>query len=204
MAGPRHVLLLRHGATADSGRGLFTGRADVPLSPHGVEQARAWAPVLATRDDVVALASPLSRAADTARHAGLEPVLAPALVEWDLGSLEGRDADGYRTAHPGWSLFIDGVPEGGESHAAVAARAGEAWAQLTGAGGGLVVAVSHGQFLRALLTTVLGLPLAAGARLSLGPARAGLVSLRAGGHYSLTGWNLAPAPLEHGLLTELT
>lgn len=205
-ARPQHVLLLRHGATQHSSSGLFTGRTDVPLSQQGEDQARAWAPALGGRRSVVAFTSPLVRATETARLASLgSPVVTDTLAEWDLGNLEGANADRHRSEHPGWSIFTHGIDDGsGESIEDIEARTARAWAVLCESGGDLVVAVSHGQFLRALITRVIGLPLSAAASLSLGPARAGLASLRAGGGYSLTSWNISPAPLERGLLADLT
>lgn len=203
MSGPRLLVLLRHGATAESAQGLFSGRADVPLSPTGEEQARRWAPVLAPlAGDLTAWTSPLVRAARTADLAGLTPRVAPELMEWDLGSLEGRRADEVRTATPGWSLFVDGPPEStGESPGAVAVRARTALDTLLTAPTEIAMGVAHGQFLRALTVTALGLDLAEARRLSFGPARAAVIVRRAGGRLSLAGWNVPPAA---GLLDDLT
>lgn len=152
-----------------------------------------------------AFTSPLRRAADTAVAAGLAAARTDLLLEWDLGSLEGQPADAFRTAHPAWNLFADGVPDGsGESPADVAGRAAGAWELLTGADAEVCVAVSHGQFLKALVAHALGLPSRAAARFSLGPARAGLLTRRANGRFSLTGWNVSPVPPGTSLWSELT
>ncbi len=203
---PKHVLLLRHGSTEQGSNGLFTGRLDVPLSKKGEEQARAWTPVFDKYPNATAFTSPLVRATETARLAGLsDPVVAGTLAEWDLGSLEGVDADRYRSERPGWSIFTRGIDDGsGESIPDIEVRTARTWAMLRERGGDLVVVVSHGQYLRALITRVVGLPLSAATSFSLGPARAALASLRAGGSYSLTGWNISPMPLECGLLADLT
>lgn len=154
----------------------------------------------------MAFSSPLVRATETARLAGLgDPVVTGTLAEWDLGNLEGANADGYRSERPGWSIFTQGIDDGsGESIPDIEARTARAWAMVREGGGDLVVVVSHGQYLRALITRIVDLPLSAATSLSLGPARAALASLRAGGGYSLTGWNISPKPLDCGLLGDLT
>jgi broad specificity phosphatase PhoE len=198
-----HVLLLRHGATAQSASGRFTGRIDVPLSEEGRTQAEAWSPVLAARVGA-AVTSPLARTRATAEAAGLDAQPDPLWLEWDLGSLDGRHADQFRAENPGWNLFRDGAPDGsGESPDEARERARDAWAHLVGSSDGLVVAVSHGQYLRLVLSQVLGAEPALAAGFSLGPARAGLLSRR-GSRYSLTGWNLSAAPARTSLLAELT
>ncbi len=198
------MLLLRHGSTTASATGAFTGRSDAALTDEGRTQASHWRAVLAGRA-TAAFTSPLSRAAQTASVAGLAATPSDLLLEWDLGSLEGVPADVFRGAHPGWNLFTDGIPDGsGETPAAVAARAQSVWDLLTAVDAEMCVAVSHGQFLKALVTHAVGLPPAAAAVFSLGPGRAGLVSLRGSGRFSITGWNLSPIGPVHGLLSELT
>lgn len=198
----RHVLLLRHGATDHSASGRYSGRVDYALSDVGRRQASRWLPTLGALTDLGVRTSPLSRAAETAAAAGFpEAVRDESIIEWDLGDLEGLEAERFRSTHPEWNLFVDGPPDGsGESTAAVRERAATVVDTVQKDPRQIVVLVSHGQFLRALATEFLGLPLADGRALSLGPARAGLITRR-GPRWSMTGWNVLPA---EGLLDDLT
>jgi len=197
-----HVLLLRHGATAHSASGRYSGRVEYALSEGGMRQAERWRPTLDPLRDLVALTSPLSRAVDTASAAGrVDARRDDRLLEWDLGSLEGQEAERFRAADPSWNLFADGVPDGsGESPSGVSARARSVVETVETLDPTVVLLVSHGQFLRALAMEFVGLPLTAARAFSLGPARAGLVTRR-GSRWSMTGWNVVGAP---GFFDELT
>ena len=89
-----NVILIRHGETSTSGRRV-AGRSDVPLTPHGQEQAAHIAAGLASEPVTHILVSPLSRAIETARPLarlhGLDPLVTPALTEIDFGVLEGQE-----------------------------------------------------------------------------------------------------------------
>ena len=67
--------MLRHGATEWSAQGRHTGRTDIPLTPKGVAQAAALAPMLTRRIAaghlVAVFTSPAQRAVRTAELAGL-------------------------------------------------------------------------------------------------------------------------------------
>lgn len=199
----RHVMLLRHGQTASSAAGHFTGRADVPLTDVGRAQAAAWRPFMEGLADLTAFSSPLSRAMETATLAGLSPEPMADLAEWDLGPLDGLVADEFRRAHPEWNLYVDGPGEPGETPDAVAARAQRVLARVRDTDSEVVVLVSHGQFLRVLTAAAVDVPLTVGSRFSFGPARSGLLTLRANGRLSLTGWNL-PSTVGPDLFDALT
>lgn len=191
-----HLVVIRHGATTQSSAGLYVGRADPPLDERGREQARAWRPFSEHHAGLYVHHSPLIRAEQTAVLGGFaSPAPNELLVEWDLGDLEGAVAEHYRAQHPDWSLFVDGPGGSGEPPEAVAARAEAAVRALYEplANDDIAVFVSHGQFLKALATVVLGLPLREASALALGPARAGVFTRRSTGRIALTGWNL-PAP----------
>ncbi|MGV9343183.1 histidine phosphatase family protein [Streptomyces sp. NPDC003688] len=130
------LLLVRHGETEWSLSGQHTSWTDLPLTARGEEQARSLAPLLAGRDFAVALTSPMGRARDTARLAGLTATETdPDLVEWDYGGYEGvKTVDIHRT-RPDWNLWTDGVtpgPEGhpGESPEQIGARADRVLARI--------------------------------------------------------------------------
>ncbi len=82
------VHLLRHGQTAWNIERRFMGRSDVPLDPTGEAQVAGLRGVFPKVDAVYA--SPLQRAWRTALIVG-EPVAHPALVEMDMGVLEGMN-----------------------------------------------------------------------------------------------------------------
>lgn len=90
------LVLLRHGETAWSLSGQHTGRTDIPLTPHGEEQAREAGERLRKRfpegfeaRDV--FVSPLQRAQVTARLAGFPTYnVTSQIAEWDYGAAEGR------------------------------------------------------------------------------------------------------------------
>ncbi len=198
-----HLIMLRHGATPDSMAGLFTGRRDVALSPEGREQATAWRSVLQDQIDRCWV-SPLARAQETAMLAGLQPCTEPSLTEWDMGSLEGVNAGEFRASHPGWSLLRQGAPDGsGETPEDVWERAAYVGELLRVQEKRIVAVVSHGQFLRVLAVSLLGLSQGAAASLAYGPCRASVITRRENNRLVLTGWNV-PSTVGSQLLSDLT
>ena len=101
------LILLRHGETAWSRAGRHTGRTDVPLTPKGVADAAALAPMVTRRVAdgrlVAVFASPAQRAQRTAALAGLTVTKTdPDLWEWDYGGYEGiTTAEIQRTVQAG-------------------------------------------------------------------------------------------------------
>lgn len=67
------LFLVRHGETAESARGSYSGRRDVPLTEHGREQARRAGERLRDAGVDAIYSSPLGRAADTAHSIGARP-----------------------------------------------------------------------------------------------------------------------------------
>jgi broad specificity phosphatase PhoE len=98
------VLLLRHGETEWSASGRHTGRTDVELTDRGRAQARALGAAVASRSFALVLASPLRRATETCRLAGLDGTVDPDLREWDYGDYEGRTTPEIREEVPGWTV----------------------------------------------------------------------------------------------------
>jgi broad specificity phosphatase PhoE len=166
----QEVVLVRHGETEWSRAGKHTGRTDIPLTERGRQEARAVGAELQGRQFALVFTSPLARAADTCRLAGLGDVVEPReeLMEWDYGAYEGRETVDIRNEHPGWTLWLDGVPEG-ETIAQVQVRVDRVIAELRSAAGDAAV-FAHGHLLRVLAARWLGLEAAAGRLFALDPA----------------------------------
>jgi broad specificity phosphatase PhoE len=155
VSGPR-VFLVRHGETEWSRSNRHTGRTDVPLTDRGRDQAKALGARLAGEGFGLVLTSPLTRALETCRLAGLgdDAHLTDDLVEWDYGDYEGRRTDDIRVERPGWTLWAGGVP-GGETAEEVGARADRVIAKARGVDGNVAL-FAHGHVLRVLAARWLG------------------------------------------------
>jgi len=159
------LILLRHGQTEWSLAGKHTGRTDIALTPPGVADAAALAPMLARRQIAAVFTSPASRAVRTAQLADLHGAKQdPDLWEWDYGGYEGMTTEQIRRQRPGWYLWRDGVIGGdaahpGESVQAVGARVDRVLDRAAvSLPDGDVVLVAHGHVLRVLTARWLGLP----------------------------------------------
>ena len=162
------IVLVRHGETEWSKAGRHTGRTNVPLTEQGRREAEAVGAALRERQFALVLTSPLARAAETCRLAGLaeRAVARDDLQEWDYGEYEGRKTIDIRREHPGWTVWSD-VP-GGETLAEVGARADRVLEELREATGDVAV-FAHGHLLRVLAARWLGLEPGAGRLLALDP-----------------------------------
>jgi broad specificity phosphatase PhoE len=187
-------VLVRHGETEWSLSRRHTGRTDLPLLPEGVVQAEALGPLLAGHTFAAVLCSPLLRARETCRLAGLgDPVIDPDLAEWDYGRFEGLTTEEIRQSWPEWDLFRHGAPEG-EDAAAVGARADRVITRVR-AIDGEVVCVAHGHLLRVLAVRWAGLEPSAARSLLLSPAAFGVLGWDR--HQpAIEQWNLGVAPLD--------
>ncbi len=168
------AILVRHGETEWTLTGQHTGRTDIPLTDNGRAQAGRLGAALAERELTLVLSSPLSRALETCRLAGLgdQVQTAAELLEWDYGDYEGLTTPQIRTRRPRWSLWLDGAP-GGETAADVGLRADAVVAEIRDAlatEAGDVAVFGHGHALRVLAARWLGLPPAEGRLLALEPA----------------------------------
>ena len=125
------LLLARHGQSVWNAERRFQGSTDVPLSPLGVEQARALGRALRPYRVAAAYVSPFRRAVETAELAlaGTDVPLVPleelrelSLGEWEgctVEEISGRTGDPYRA----WLRAPhDCPPPGGEPLDAVSAR----------------------------------------------------------------------------------
>jgi broad specificity phosphatase PhoE len=158
------IYLARHGETAWTVSRQHTGLTDIPLLKQGEDDAIQLGRRLQGREFTRVLVSPLERARRTCELAGFgdKAEVDPELHEWDYGDYEGRRTADIRQERPGWYLFRDGCP-GGESTAAIGARADQVITRLRSLDGDILL-FSHGHFLRVLAARWLGLP-AADARL---------------------------------------
>jgi broad specificity phosphatase PhoE len=172
------IWLLRHGETEWSRAGRHTGRTDVPLTEQGRRNAEAAQPRVAALSPGLVLCSPLSRAQDTARLAGLTPEVTDDLLEWDYGAWEGRTTPGIRAdlADPSWVIWDHPIPPGGtpgEQLGEVAERVDRVIVRCAPVlvSGKDCVLVAHGHVLRILTARWLGLPPVDGRLYALDPAR---------------------------------
>ena len=194
------IWLIRHGETHWSRSGQHTGRTDVPLTPQGERNADAVRAELAGMTPGLVLCSPLSRARETARRAGLTPDdITDDLLEWDYGAWEGRTTAEIRaaTGDPHWLIWDHRIPPGdtpGEQLTDVAARVARVIDRCLPVldSGRDCVLVAHGHVLRILTATWLGLPPIDGRLFALDPARLSSIGFEHETHV-IRSWNATTA-----------
>ncbi|MEA2400095.1 MAG: hypothetical protein QOK00_498 [Thermoleophilaceae bacterium] len=161
------IVLARHGETEWSKDGRHTGRTDIPLTENGRREALQLGEALEEWSLVRVLSSPLQRALETCRLAGLGDQVETTedLLEWDYGDYEGITTAQIRESRPDWSLWRDGCP-GGETAADVGRRVDRVIAELEGIEGDVAV-FAHGHVLRVMAARWVGLGPECGALLAL-------------------------------------
>ncbi|AXV07279.1 Phosphoglycerate mutase [Euzebya pacifica] len=172
------LYVLRHATTGETrkafpsscGREGEDGGVELDLPGH--RAARSLAEHL-PRADVV-WSSWATRAVQTATLAAREPdTQTDDLAEASFGEWEGRTVADVDAETPdvlrGWMADADATPPGGEAFGDVKQRARRVLDRAASVDG-TVVAVSHGGFIRALVTEVLGAPSRAAWGLQLAPA----------------------------------
>jgi broad specificity phosphatase PhoE len=155
------LLLCRHAEPEAAARGRVCGRLDVGLSPSGERQSDVLAAALASEHPSALYASPIRRAAETARRMGaalgLEPRLDPRLRELDFGQADGLTYEEVEQRWPdlyeNWMRTPTEVRfPAGESFADLKRRAVAAAADIVAAHEGeTVVIVAHAGVIRAVL-----------------------------------------------------
>ena len=164
-----HFYLLRHGQSEGNARRTFQGRIDLPLAEKGREQARAAGAWLADKRIRTLYASPLLRAAETARIMAQacgstpEPRLDDTFVEMDTGLFSGLGYDEAKARYPEiFSAFQgqswEAVP-GAEKATALYARAVRAWGLLREralSGQRSLACISHSGFIQWLVRATFG------------------------------------------------
>ena len=156
------VYLARHGETAWTISGQYTGLTDLPLTERGERNASRLKERLRGLSFAKVFTSPLQRARRTCELAGFGAVaeIDEDLVEWNYGDYEGRHSAYVHREHPDWQLFRDGCP-GGESPSEVASRANSAIKRIRAIKGNVLL-FSSGHFLRVFAARWLGLEPGAG------------------------------------------
>jgi broad specificity phosphatase PhoE len=162
------VVLVRHAQCVDDAAGRCYGRLDIELSDYGRAQSRQLAERLSSEPVAAVVSSPLLRALDTARAIaephGLAVSVLDELRELDFGELEGMRYEEVAGSQPDlygqWMLAPTAVRfPGGESFDDLRRRVSDAVSRLRQTYSGvLVVAVTHGGVIRAVLADALGLP----------------------------------------------
>jgi len=164
------IPLIRHGETAYNREGLALGRANVPLTELGEEQAAAAGRALSSHQIDRIFTSPLGRAAMTAQAvaaANKVPVeVRHELIELDVGVTEGLPFGVLREKHAEFLLEWTGpngheaVMPGGESLVDVAARLEPFVGEIRRQEYDQIVVVSHNFVQRILFCRLVGLPVA--------------------------------------------
>jgi probable phosphoglycerate mutase len=166
----QQVYLVRHGETEWSLSGQHTGTTDIPLTENGRKVAKLLAPVLAKETFALVLTSPLQRARETSRLAGLgeHAETDRDLMEWNYGEYEGLTPKQIHAKRSGWLLFRDGAP-GGESPEQIGARVDRVIKKVRAVEGNVAL-FAHGHVFRVFAARWLGLPAAAGCHFLLDTA----------------------------------
>ena len=158
------VYLARHGETAWTLSGQYTGLTDLALTERGERNACRLAERLSGLSFAKVFTSPLQRAKRTCELAGFGAVaeIDQDLVEWNYGEYEGCHSADIHREHPDWELFRDGCP-GGESPAEATARADRVVNRVRAMPGDVLL-FSSGHFTRVLATRWIGLEVTANAK----------------------------------------
>ncbi|HEY2993363.1 MAG TPA: MSMEG_4193 family putative phosphomutase [Methylomirabilota bacterium] len=175
---PTTILLVRHGLTPTTGRVLPGRKPGLHLSDDGRKQAEAAATRIGKLKRVSAIyASPLERARETAmpiaRVRGLALRIERGLLELDVGRWTGERLDRV-SKRPEWST-VQRHPSGfrfpdGESFMEMQARMTDTLGRLVERHrGGVIVAVSHADPIKAALAHALGMHLDLFQRLAIAP-----------------------------------
>ena len=163
------LILVRHGQTDFNRDGRVQGRGDRPLDDAGVSQARGVGEALRSPPLAGVYSSPLRRARDTAEaiatHHGIAVQVRDALIEMDVGELDGITYEEMRAGYPelleAWARDAGSVRlPGGETVAEVQERVWPVVEEVRARhDGGRVALVGHAFMLQGLLCTALGLSL---------------------------------------------
>ncbi len=173
------LILIRHGETLWNREFRLQGSSDVPLSDLGERQSRFLVSAF-TETPTAIYVSPLIRAksyaAPLAARFGMRPQIVENLREISFGRFEGlryEDMDdSLRQAFISWieNPVVNTAPEG-ERFISLAARAREAVEEIIGKvkKDEFAVVVTHGGVIRALVASLMDMPLETAARIEAYP-----------------------------------
>ncbi len=188
----RTLLLVRHAPTSATRASAFP--ADERLDQRGRAQAVALAAALPRNARIVT--SPARRCRETAEAAGLDPEVDGEIAECDFGTWAGMtladvnddDPDAVRS----WMLDPGAAPHGGESLGVFCTRIAR-WLDAQAERDGRVVAITHGEVIKAAVVHALGAPVLAFWRIDASPLA--FTELHAhGGRWTVTRLNCPAEP----------
>ena len=183
--------LMRHGETEWSLSGAHTSRTDIPLTDHGRQRAEELRDYLKGTTFARVLTSPMQRAQETCRIAGLgdQAIINEDLREWDYGESEGKTTKEMRAKYndPEWGVWTREII-GGETVEHVGERADAVIAQAMDgvAEDGKVALFAHAHILRILAARWIGLEARGGQLFGLGT-----------GSVSVLGWERETRVISH-------
>lgn len=193
-AEPTELWVVRHGETEWSANGRHTSVTDLPLTPHGEEQALALKGHLDPAAFGLVLSSPRRRALHTAELAGFtgahEPEVDEDLAEWFYGDYEGLTSPEISEDVPGWTIWSTPVP-GGETADQVSDRLDRVVARVRASGVERALCFAHGHSLRALAMRWLGFELTMGVHFPLDTSTVSVLGEEKG-QPALQRWNARP------------
>ena len=165
----RSLLLVRHAPTRATRASAFP--ADEGLDERGRESAAALRTALPRHAE--AITSPARRCRETAAAAGLDAAIDGEIADCDFGSWAGRSLADVNESDPeavrSWMLDPESAPHGGESLAVFGARIARWLDAQAEHGDGRIVAITHGEVIKAAVVHALGAPLLAFWRIDAGP-----------------------------------
>lgn len=155
------LLLVRHGQSEWNAGRLLQGQADIALTDHGRDQARALAATVQALEPDRVIASDLRRTRETANLLGYSGhEVEPALREIDVGAWSGRCIEDLvsedEPAFRGWRAGTFTPPEG-EPWSRFCDRTLGVVSGLRATAAERVLLVAHGGVIRALLEGLLDL-----------------------------------------------
>ncbi|MFA6218000.1 MAG: histidine phosphatase family protein [Candidatus Omnitrophota bacterium] len=161
------IYFLRHGETAASQKGVYSGTLDPDLTPAGYQMAEDFADAYKSLPWAAVFSSPLRRAVATAKPlceaVGIQMRLQRGLKEIAFGQWEGKTPEDVNLefhddyvrwlTDPGWN-----APTGGEKGIDIARRSSLALEEIenTYASGNVLVA-SHKATIQIMLCSLLGI-----------------------------------------------
>jgi len=159
----KRLILARHAEVDLRYKGQFLGSTDARLSTLGLRQASALAQSLRSYNSASILVSPKLRAIETAESLNCDYRIETDLREIDFGRWEGLTFKEISASEDSslieqWNEFdLDFAFPGGESLGGFVERISRTADRLTAHSSDIVIAVTHGGVIRAMICYLLGL-----------------------------------------------